>query len=83
MSVANDRFQEGSMSASRFVASGAGRLATEDSRTLMQRVRKGIALAWRRHKTRRMLTEMDERMLSDLGISRAQASFEASRWMWD
>jgi uncharacterized protein YjiS (DUF1127 family) len=75
------------MSASHFVASSAGRGSAGDSRgffgSAMQRVRKGVALAWRKRRTRRMLTEMDERMLSDLGISRAQASFEASRWMWD
>jgi uncharacterized protein YjiS (DUF1127 family) len=42
-----------------------------------------MALAWRKRTTRRYLTEMDDRTLSDLGISRAQAAFEASRWMWD
>ena len=75
------------MSAPHFVVSSAGRVSAGDVRglfgALMQRVRRGTAIAWRNHRTRRMLTEMDERMLSDLGISRAQASFEASRWMWD
>jgi uncharacterized protein YjiS (DUF1127 family) len=32
--------------------------------------------------TRRGLVEMDDRMLSDLGISRAQAEFELSRMPW-
>jgi uncharacterized protein YjiS (DUF1127 family) len=49
----------------------------------MARVRSVMKLAWRKHRTRRMLTQMDDRMLSDLGISRAQASFEASRSMFD
>lgn len=48
------------------------------------------ALAWR-HATvaleialsRRHLREMDTRMLQDLGISRAQADFEAARAPWD
>jgi uncharacterized protein YjiS (DUF1127 family) len=30
--------------------------------------------------SRRNLQRMDDRMLSDIGISRAQAQFEASRW---
>ena len=42
-----------------------------------------LGRALRNHTTRRYLTEMDSRTLADLGISRAQAEFEASRWMWD
>ena len=42
--------------------------------------------AWRRARqraaTRRYLTEMDEHMLQDLGVSRAQASFELDRGGW-
>ena len=71
------------MSASHLVASSAGRITASDAPTLMQRVEKALRLAWRKHRTRRLLTQMDDRMLSDLGISRAQASFEASRSMWD
>ncbi len=33
--------------------------------------------------TRRDLVEVDDRTLQDLGISRAQANFEASRPVWD
>jgi uncharacterized protein YjiS (DUF1127 family) len=33
--------------------------------------------------SRRHLAEMDDRTLQDLGISRAQAQFEASRPLWD
>ncbi len=33
--------------------------------------------------TRRHLAEIDDRTLEDLGISRAQAQFEASRPVWD
>jgi uncharacterized protein YjiS (DUF1127 family) len=32
--------------------------------------------------TRQNLAEMDDRMLADLGISRAQAQFELSRSAW-
>ncbi len=72
------------MSASGFVGASAGRVpASGLFGSVMRRVRKGVALAWRKRRTRRMLTDMDDRMLSDLGISRAQASFEASRWLWD
>jgi uncharacterized protein YjiS (DUF1127 family) len=41
-----------------------------------------IARAWRNFTTRRHLAEMDDRMLQDLGISRAQAQFEANRPIW-
>ncbi len=42
-----------------------------------------VARAIRAAGTRRQLTELDDRMLKDLGISRAQAQFEASRSLWD
>jgi uncharacterized protein YjiS (DUF1127 family) len=51
--------------------------------TRLKRLSNWMALVWRNRTTRRYLTEMDDRMLADLGISRAQAAFEASRWMWD
>ncbi len=41
-----------------------------------------FAMAWRVVTTRRDLAEMDDRMLQDLGISRAQAQFEVSRPVW-
>jgi len=41
-----------------------------------------LASAWRNFTTRRELMEMDDRMLKDLGISRAQAHFEANRPIW-
>ncbi len=45
-------------------------------------------LAWLRRvlraiESRRHLAEMDERMLADIGISRAEALREASRAPWD
>ncbi len=54
-----------------------------DFPTWRKRLSDWIARAQRNRKTRRYLTEMDDRMLADLGISRAQAAFEASRWMWN
>jgi uncharacterized protein YjiS (DUF1127 family) len=37
---------------------------------------------WRVLTTRQGLSDMDDRMLQDLGISRAQAQFEVSRPVW-
>jgi len=39
--------------------------------------------AWRLRETRRYIEQMDDRMLADIGVSRAQALFEidrATRW---
>ena len=41
-----------------------------------------LASAWRVISTRQALSDMDDRMLQDLGISRAQAQFEISRPVW-
>ena len=37
----------------------------------------------RAHTTRRLLTEMDDRLLADIGIGRGDARDEARRPMWD
>ncbi len=37
----------------------------------------------RARSTRRMLGEMDDRMLADIGLGRGDATTEASRPMWD
>ena len=37
----------------------------------------------RAHRTRRLLAEMDDRLLSDIGIGRGDALMEASRAPWD
>ena len=54
----------------------AARLAFATSRV-------AVRVWWRTLRTRGGLAEMDDRMLSDLGISRAQAAFELSRAPWD
>ena len=59
------------------IASGYARPAR------LRHLRAWMARAWRNHTTRRYLEEADDRILADLGISRAQAAYEASRWMWD
>ena len=35
------------------------------------------------HRTRRLLAEMDDRLLADIGIDRGQAHMEAARAPWD
>ena len=45
-------------------------------------VRSRLAQAWRNYNSRRDLAALDDRMLQDLGISRAQAQFEANRPIW-
>jgi uncharacterized protein YjiS (DUF1127 family) len=42
-----------------------------------------LATAMRAIETRRHLSEMDDRMLKDIGISRVDALQEASRAPWD
>ena len=42
-----------------------------------------LVQAVRAHHTRRLLAEMDDRMLADIGVNRAQAQTEASRPAWD
>ena len=37
----------------------------------------------RAHRTRKLLAEMDDRLLSDIGIGRGEALMEASRAPWD
>lgn len=45
--------------------------------------RPGLRAMWRAIQTRRQLAEMDDRMLRDIGISRADALQEAERLPWD
>ena len=37
----------------------------------------------RARRTRRMLGEMDDRMLADIGVGRGEAMMEAARPMWE
>jgi uncharacterized protein YjiS (DUF1127 family) len=41
-----------------------------------------ISTAWQVAATRRQLSQLDDRALSDIGISRAQAQFEVERPVW-
>ena len=41
-----------------------------------------LRAAWRRHRTRRCLTELDAYLLKDIGISYAEAEAEANKPFW-
>ena len=45
-------------------------------------LRQALAYMYRVATTRQGLAELDDRMLKDLGVSRAQAQFELSRPVW-
>lgn len=51
-------------------------------RLAWRRFRRAYALALRDEVSRRNLRTLDDRMLADIGISRAQAEFHASRTPW-
>lgn len=51
--------------------------------SLVQRVMTRLAEMRRAQRTRRLLAEMDDRLLSDIGIGRGEALMEASRAPWD
>lgn len=53
------------------------------ARTALFRGAVGALRWWRIVSTRSSLTDLDARMLADLGISRAQANFELSRMPWN
>jgi len=42
-----------------------------------------LHLAWQMHRTRRDLARLDDRMLRDIGVSRAEALAETERSAWD
>ena len=41
-----------------------------------------VRAAWRRRQSRVLLAQLDDRMLQDIGITRADAQFEANRPFW-
>lgn len=50
--------------------------------TLLLRLVNTPRVWWRRHVSRLELMEMDDRMLRDIGITRADALFEARKPFW-
>lgn len=63
-----------------FLFAGAGAAAQPG---LMGTVRNRLGRMLRARRTRRLLGEMDDRMLADIGIGRGEAATESSRAMWD
>jgi len=57
--------------------------STRSSPSLSRRVWSGVQQALVTHRTRHLLAAMDDRMLSDIGVSRAEAGYEADRPIWD
>ena len=51
--------------------------------SLARRALTRLAEMRRAHRTRRLLAEMDDRLLSDIGIGRGEALMEVSRAPWD
>lgn len=58
-------------------------LAARRPRGVARAVLATVAEAFRAITTRRQLLEMDERMLKDIGVTRAEALREAARAPWD
>ena len=42
-----------------------------------------VVLMWEAARTRRILAEMEPRLLKDIGVSRSEAEAEAARAPWD
>lgn len=55
----------------------------DTARLALAASRVAVRVWWRTLRTRGGLAEMDDRMLADLGISRAQAAFELARAPWE
>ena len=53
------------------------------SRPAARRRLPSLAAMWQAAMTRRTLAQMDDRMLADIGIGRADAATEAARLPWD
>ena len=61
---------------------GSDRIARRPAAAFGVVLQARLARVWRNYMTRRQLAGMDDRMLQDLCISRAQAHFEANRPIW-
>jgi len=70
----------GTLTQVRYVHRGVGH---PGGRAFMRQVWNALVEMARARRTRRLLTEMDDRMLADIGIGRGDALMEASRAPWD
>jgi len=55
----------------------------DEVRTAVGKLARAATLAWRNAATRRELVELDDRMLADIGVTRAVARDEIERLPWD
>lgn len=53
------------------------------ARVRTRRVLPSLSAMWHALVTRRMLAEMDDHMLADIGVSRSDAWLESTRKPWD
>ena len=51
--------------------------------SLFQRASAVLRRAIATHRTQNLLVQMDDRMLADIGVSRAQAGYPVDRPIWD
>jgi uncharacterized protein YjiS (DUF1127 family) len=51
--------------------------------SLFQRVSATLRQAIVTHRTHELLMQMDDRMLADIGVTRAQAGYPVNRPIWD
>jgi uncharacterized protein YjiS (DUF1127 family) len=72
-----------------FAAKRSAATAASPIRSFARRLAAALNRAWREVEvtsqiiaSRRQLRELDDRMLKDLGISRAEAEFESRRSVW-
>jgi len=70
----------GTLTQLRFAPHAAG---TTRPAQMVHRAWATLAEMRRARRTRRLLAEMDDRMLADIGIGRGDALMEASRAPWD
>ena len=47
-----------------------------------QAIRAALREAWRRHRSRTLLASLDDHMLKDIGLTRADAEREAQKPFW-
>lgn len=55
---------------------------SESGEHVFSRTMKALSLYIQRHRQRKQLAQLDDRLLSDIGISRSQAHREYSRPFW-
>jgi uncharacterized protein YjiS (DUF1127 family) len=55
----------------------------DDARAALRMLARAANLAWRNAVTRREMADLDDRMLADIGVTRATVLAEKDRFPWD